>query len=50
MVLNLPQGHEDSECMLTFEIEEWDGGFYTVRTDTQNHRQMDRHTQYRISI
>ena len=35
MVLNLPQGHEDSEYELSFEIGQREGGFYTARTDTQ---------------
>ena len=35
--LNLPQGHEDSEYVLSFEIEQQEGGFYSARPDTQNH-------------
>ena len=46
MVLRLPQGHQDSEYVLGFPIGQREGGFYNVRTDTQ----MDRHTEYRISI
>ena len=41
MVLKLPQGHEDSEYVLSFEIGQREGGFYSGRTD--------RTTQYRIS-
>ena len=54
MVLILPQGHEDSEYMLSFEIGQREGHFYSAQTDTQtnrqNYRQTHRHTQYRISI
>ena len=46
MVLNFPQGHEDSEYVLSFEMGQREGGFYSARTD----RQIHRHTQYRISI
>ena len=42
MVLNLPQGHEDSEYVLNFEIGQREGGFYCGRTD----RQTDRTTKY----
>ena len=42
MVLKLPQGHEDSEYVLSFEIGQREGGFYSARTDT--HRQTDRIT------
>ena len=34
MVLNLPQGPEDSEYVLSFEIGQREGGFYSARTDT----------------
>ena len=37
MVLKLPQDHEDSEYVLSFEIGQREGGFYSGRTDTQNH-------------
>ena len=50
IVLNLPQGHEDSKCVLTIEITQRDGGFYSARTDTQADRQNHKHTQDRISI
>ena len=29
----LPQGHEDSEYVLSFEIEKRESGFYSERTD-----------------
>ena len=32
--LKLPQGHEDSEYVLSFEIGQREGGFYSGRTDT----------------
>ena len=35
MVLKLPQGHEDSEYVLSFEIGQREGSFYSERTDTQ---------------
>ena len=38
MVLILPQGHEDFEYVLNFEIGQREGGFYSGRTDTQNNR------------
>ena len=37
MVLRLPQGHEDSEYALSFEIGQWESGFYSERTDGQSH-------------
>ena len=37
MVLHLPQGHEDSEYVLSFEIGQRESGFYSARTDTQTH-------------
>ena len=37
MVLKLPQGHEDSEYVLSFEIGQREGGFYSGR--------IDRHTE-----
>ena len=40
MVLQLPQGHEDSEYVLSFEIGHGEGGFYSGQTDTQT----DGHT------
>ena len=46
MVLKLPQGHEDSEYVLSFEIELRESGFYSERTDTQS----DTAIQYGISI
>ena len=39
MVLYLPQGHESSEYVLSFEIEQREGGFYNERTDGQTDRQ-----------
>ena len=33
----LPQGHEDSEYVLNFEIGQWESGFYSEQTDRQNH-------------
>jgi len=33
MVLLLPQGHEDSECVLSFEIGQREGGFYNRHID-----------------
>ena len=44
MVLKLPQGHEDSEYVLSFEIGQREGGFYSGRTDGLD-RQTDRHTE-----
>ena len=38
MVLKLLQGHEDSECVLSFEIGQREGGFYSGRTDGQTHQ------------
>ena len=35
MVLKLLHGHEGSEYVLSFEIGQLEGGFYSVRTDTQ---------------
>ena len=37
MVLKLPQGHEDSEYVLSFEIGRREDGFYSARTDGQTH-------------
>ena len=36
MVLMFPRGHEVSECVLSFEIGQREGGFYfySERTDT----------------
>ena len=34
MVFKLPQGHEDSEYVLSFEIGQREGGFYSARTDS----------------
>ena len=34
----LPQGHEDSEFVLNFEIGQQESGFYSERTDRQTHR------------
>ena len=33
MVLKLPQGHEGSEYVLSFEIGQREGGFNSARTD-----------------
>ena len=33
MVLKLPHGHEGSEYVLSFEIRQREGGFYTGQTD-----------------
>ena len=33
MVLTLPQGHEDSEYILSFEIGQRESGFYSEQTD-----------------
>ena len=41
MVLKLPQGHEDTEYVHSFEIGQWEGGFYSTRTDTQTDRITD---------
>ena len=46
MVLKFLQGHEDSEYVLSFEIGQWEGGFYSGRRD----RQTDKATHYGISI
>ena len=35
MVLKLPQGHEDSEYVLSFEIGKREGGLYSERKDRQ---------------
>ena len=45
MVFILPHGHEDSECVLSFEI-----GQRVSIADEQTHRQKHRIIQYRISI
>ena len=37
--LKLPWGHEDSEYVLTSEIGQREGGFYSARTDTQTDTQ-----------
>ena len=37
VVLKLPQGYEDSEYVLSFEIGQREGGFYRTRTDGQTH-------------
>ena len=50
IILNIPQSHEDSEYVLSFEIGQREGGFYSGRTDTQTETQNHRTTQYRISI
>ena len=50
MVLKLPQGHEDSEYVLSFEIGQRESGFYSERTESQADRQNHRTIQYRISI
>ena len=36
-LIKLPQGHTDSEYGLSFEIGQREGGFYSGRTDLQNH-------------
>ena len=41
VVLSLPQGHEGSEYMLSFEIGQREGGFYSGRTDGQTDTQTD---------
>ena len=46
MVLKLPQDHEDSEYVLSFEIWQQESGFYSGQT----YRQTDKATQYGISI
>ena len=35
MVLKLPQGHEGSKYVLSFEIGQREGGFYSEQTDTR---------------
>ena len=47
MVLQLPQDNEGSEYVLSFEI---DNGKLVSIAHEQTDRQMDRTTQYRISI
>ena len=44
MVLKLLQGFEDSEYVLSFEIGQREGGFYSARTDTQSESQTDEQT------
>ena len=44
MVFRLPQGHEDSGYVLSFKIGQREGGLYSARTNTQNHRQTDGQT------
>ena len=39
MVLKLPQGHEESDYVLSSEIRQREGGFYSARTDTQSESQ-----------
>ena len=42
MIVNdLSQGHEDSAYVLSFEIGEREGGFYSARTDTLTDRLID---------
>ena len=41
LVLKLPQGHEDSECVFSFEIGQREGGFYSARTGIQTDTQTD---------
>ena len=38
MGLILPQGHEDSKFVLSFEIEQREGDFYSERTESQTDR------------
>ena len=45
MVLNLPQGHKDSEYVLSFEIGQRESGFYSERTDIVTDRVTDRVTE-----
>ena len=37
MVLKHPQCHGGSEYVLSFEIGQWEGGFYSERTNTHTH-------------
>ena len=37
MVLRLPHGHKDSEYVISFEIGQREGGFYSGRTDGHTH-------------
>ena len=37
MVLKLPQDHEGSEYVFSFEIGQREGGFYSARPDGQKH-------------
>ena len=38
MILRLPQGHEDSKYVFSFEIGQREGGFYSAQqTDRQTH-------------
>ena len=41
MVLKLPPDHDDTEYVLSFELRQREGGFYSGRTDGQT----DRHTE-----
>ena len=41
IVFTLPQGHDDSQYMLSFEIGQREGGFYSARTDRQTHRRTE---------
>ena len=44
MVLILPQGHKDSEYVLSFEVghnRQREGGFYSERTDRHTDRQTE---------
>ena len=35
--IKIPQGHEDSEYVLSFEIGQQESGFYSERTESQSH-------------
>ena len=44
MVLNLPQGYDDSEYVLSFEIGQRESGFYRTQTDGRTDRKTDGQT------
>ena len=46
----LPQGHEDFEYMLSFEIGQRESGLYSERTDRQTESQNHQTIQHRIII
>ena len=50
LVLKLPQGHQDSEYVLSFEIGQRESDFCSERTDRITDKQNHANIQYRIII